>query len=51
MNRFEYSLLAKEWKAQTDIAKKKQSQNLDDTYEFDKIIKKSQHLRNIIYQI
>ena len=50
MNRFEYSPLAQEWKAQTDIAKK-QSQNLDDTYEFDKIIKKSQHLRNIIDQI
>ena len=32
-------LLGKELKAQTDIAKK-QYQKLDDTYEFDKIIKK-----------
>ena len=37
--RFEYSLLRKELKAQTDIAKK-QYQRLDGTYKFDKIIKK-----------
>ena len=39
MKRFEYSPLGKELKAQTDIAKKKY-QKLEDTYEFDKIIKK-----------
>ena len=39
MKRFEYSTLGKELKAQPDIAKK-QYQKLDDTYEFDKIIKK-----------
>ena len=39
MKRFEYSPLGKELKAQTNIAKK-QYQTLDDTYEFDKIIKK-----------
>ena len=42
MKRFEYSLLDKELKAQTDIAKKKkkQYQKLGNTFEFDKIIKK-----------
>ena len=35
---FEYSSLGKKLKAQTDIAKK-QHQKLDNTYEFDKIIK------------
>ena len=39
MKRFEYSSLGKELRAQTDIAKK-QYKKLDDTYEFDKIIKK-----------
>ena len=39
MKRFEYSPLGKEIKTQTDIAKV-QCQKLDDTYEFDKIIKK-----------
>ena len=39
MKRFEYSLLGKELKAQTDIAKK-QHKKLDNTSEFDKIIKK-----------
>ena len=39
MKRLEYSLLRKELKSQTDIAQK-QYQRLDDTYEFDKIIKK-----------
>ena len=35
MKRFYYSPLEKELKAQTDIGRK-QNQNLDDTYEFDK---------------
>ena len=35
---FEYSRLGKELKAKTDIAKK-QYQNLDNTFEFEKIIK------------
>ena len=39
MKRFEYSPSGKEIKAQNDIAKK-QYQKLDDTFEFDKIIKK-----------
>ena len=39
MKRFEYSLLGKELKAQTDIAKK-QYQKLGDTFGFAKIIKK-----------
>ena len=39
MKRFEYSPLARELKAQTDIARK-QYQKLDITYEFHKIIKK-----------
>ena len=39
MKRFEYSPLGKKLKAQTDNAKK-EYQKLDDTYEFDKIIKK-----------
>ena len=39
MKRFEYSPLSRELKSQTDIAKK-QYQKLDNTFEFDKIIKK-----------
>ena len=39
MKRFEYWPLGKELKVQTDIAKK-QYKKLDDTFEFDKIIKK-----------
>ena len=39
IKRFEYFLLGKELKAQTEISKK-QYQKLDDTYKFDKIIKK-----------
>ena len=39
MKRFEYFPLGKELKAQNSIAKN-QYQKLDDTYEFDKIIKK-----------
>ena len=39
MKRFEYSPLGKELKAQTDITKK-QYAKLDDTFGFDKIIKK-----------
>ena len=42
MKRFEYSQLGKELKAQTGIAKK-QSQKLDDTYKFDKIIRKENY--------
>ena len=51
MKRFGCSPLGKELKAQTDIAKK-QYQKLDDTFEFDKIIKnKNQHLKTIVNQI
>ena len=39
LKRFEYSPLGKELKAQTDIAKK-HYQKLDNTFEFDKTIKK-----------
>ena len=39
MKRFEYLPLDKESKSQTDIAKR-QYQKLDNTFEFDKIIKK-----------
>ena len=39
MKRFEYLPLDKESKLQTDIAKR-QYQKLDNTFEFDKIIKK-----------
>ena len=39
IKRFEYSPLGKDLKAHTDIAKR-QYQKLDDTYVFDKIIKK-----------
>ena len=39
IKRFEYSPLGKKLKAQNDTAKK-QYQKLDNTYEFDKIIKK-----------
>ena len=50
--RFEYSLLGKELKAQTDIAKK---QYLGDSFEFDKIIKKNntqkiEQITNLIYE-
>ena len=53
MKRFEYSPSDKELKAQTDIAKK-QYQKLDDTYELDKIIKKTPTFKkynqsNLIY--
>ena len=41
MKRFEYALLGKELKAQNDIAKI-QYQKLDNTFEFDKIIKKEE---------
>ena len=48
MKRIDYSTLDKELKAQTDIAKK-QYQKLNDTYEFDKIIKKEKPtLKNYI---
>ena len=53
MKRYEYFLLGKEVKAQTDIAKK-QYQKLYNTFEFDLIIKKkkrNQHLKFIINQI
>ena len=51
IKRFKYSTIGKELKAQTDKAKK-ECQKLDDTYEFDKIIKKknNQHLKNIVNQ-
>ena len=39
LKKFEYSLLGKELKTQTDIVKK-QYQKLDNTFGFDKIIKK-----------
>ena len=52
---FEYSLLGKKLKSQPDIAKK-QYQNFDGTFEFDKIIKKERptlenygKLVNLIY--
>ena len=54
MKRLEYSSLGKELKAQTDIAKK-QHKKLDNTYEFDKIIKeekpafKKYNRSNLIY--
>ena len=41
LKRFEYSLIRKELKSQTDI-EQKQYQRLDNTYEFDKLIKKEQ---------
>ena len=41
IKRLEYSLLGKELKTQTDIAKK-QYQNLDNIFEFEKIIKKGE---------
>ena len=51
MQRFEYSLLGKELKAQTDTAKK-HYQKLDDTFKLDKIpALKSQHLKTIVNQI
>ena len=40
MKRFEYLPLGKELKVQTDIAKR-QYQEIDDTFEFDKMIKKA----------
>ena len=54
IKRFEYSPLRKELETQTDIAKK-QYQKLDNTYEFDKIIKmekptfKKYNRLNLIY--
>ena len=54
MKRFEYSPLGKNLKSQIGIAKK-QYQKLDDTYEFDKIIKKEKPIfkkynrSNLIY--
>ena len=45
MKRFEYLPLGKELKAQTDMAKK-QYQKLGDTFEFDKIIKKTTTIEN-----
>ena len=41
LKRFEYSLIRKELKSQTDI-EQKQYQRLDNTFEFDKLIKKEQ---------
>ena len=55
LKRFEYSLLDKELKAQTDIAKK-QYQKLDNTLESDKTIKKEKPMlkkynrSNLIYE-
>ena len=43
MKRFEYLSLGREFKAWTDIAKK-QYQKLDNTFEFDQVIKKKQTL-------
>ena len=54
MKRFEYWLLRKELKAQTDIAKK-QCQKLGNTFEFNKMIKKKKStlenysISNLIY--
>ena len=46
MKRFKHSILSNKLKAQTEIAKK-QYQKLDDTFEFDKMIKKEkQTLKN-----
>ena len=51
MQKFEYSPLAKELKAQSDTAKK-HYQKLDDTFKLDKISAlKSQHLKTIVNQI
>ena len=54
MKRFEYSLLVQKLKTQTDIANK-QHQKLDNTFEFDKRIKKEKptfkkyNRSNVIY--
>ena len=49
IKRFEYSPLGKELKAQTDIPKK-HHQKLDNTFEFNKIIKKeNQHLKLVSF--
>ena len=49
MKRFEYSPLGKELKKQTGFAEK-QYQKLDNTYEFDKIVKKENYSKsNLIY--
>ena len=49
MKRFEYSLLDKELKKQTNVAEK-QYQKLDNIFEFDKIIKKENYSKsNLIY--
>ena len=51
MKRFEYSLLNKELKSQTDIAKK-QYQKWDNTFGFHKRIKReNQHLKTMVNQI
>ena len=56
MKRFEYFPLGKELKAQTDIAKK-QYQKFDNTFEFDRIIKKEKSTfenyskSNLIYDV
>ena len=51
IKKFEYSPLDKELNAQTDTAKK-QYQKLDNTFEFDKTIKKGKkHLKTIVNQI
>ena len=51
IKRFEYSPLEKELNAQTDIAKK-HYQKLNNTFEFDKSIKKGKkHLKTIVNQI
>ena len=46
IKRFEYFRLGKELKEQTDIAKK-QYQKLDDTFKFDKTIKKEKLVNQI----
>ena len=51
IKRFEYLSLGRELKARADIAKK-QYQKLDNTFEFDQVIKKTnKHLKNIVNQI
>ena len=47
MKRFKYLPLGKWLKAQTEIAKK-QYQNLDNTFEFDKTTKKQKQYLNIV---
>ena len=51
MERFECSPLGKELKVQTDIPKK-QYQKLDNTFQFDQIIKKEEpHLKTLVNKI